>query len=68
MPTLLGRWMGSIPVVGYKFRGRKMRTLIDKSTGIVCTIDDTTKKGLKEYKEKSASGEYDELFYYFEVA
>lgn len=39
-------------------------TLIDKDTGIILTVDDSTKKGKKEYIEKSESGEYDELFYY----
>lgn len=42
-----------------------MKTLINRITGIVFNIDDTTEDGKKEYKEKSKSGDYDKLFYYF---
>ena len=38
--------------------------LIDKETGIVVRVNDSTEKGKKEYIEKTESGEYDELFYY----
>ena len=39
-------------------------TLIDKETGIILRVDDSTEEGRKEYIEKSESGDYDELFYY----
>lgn len=40
-----------------------IRTLIDKETGIVYIVDDSTEDGKKEYVEKSESGNYDEVFY-----